>query len=104
MFVFDRRGRGNRRLGLGRCENSPERRRLQACQAASAAQLEEGDVGVGAGATVGKCLEEGYNGMKSASLRRASAWDMIIGALVVANSVATSWTAPPKNRLPGAPP
>src|SRR5438105_1808008 len=59
------------------------------CQAASSAQLEEGNVGVGAGATVGKMLRsKGYNGMKSgvatSSLRLG---DVIIGALVVANSV-----------------
>jgi L-aminopeptidase/D-esterase-like protein len=61
----------------------------KACQAASAAQLEEGNVGVGAGATVGKMLRsKGYNGMKSgvgtASVRLG---EVIIGALVVANSV-----------------
>ncbi|PYT66442.1 MAG: peptidase S58 [Acidobacteria bacterium] len=59
------------------------------CQAASSAQLDEGNVGVGAGATVGKMLRsKGYNGMKSgvatSSLRLG---DVIIGALVVANSV-----------------
>src|SRR5437773_10547229 len=61
----------------------------KACQTASAGQLEEGNVGVGAGATVGKMLRsKGYNGMKSglatSSLRLG---DVIIGALVVANSV-----------------
>src|SRR5438270_770152 len=55
----------------------------KACQAASAEQLEEGNVGVGAGATVGKMLRsKGYNGMKSgvatSSLRLG---DVIIGAL-----------------------
>src|SRR5437016_2093220 len=61
----------------------------KACQAASSAQLEEGNVGVGSGATIGKMLRsKGYNGMKSgvasSSLRLG---DVIIGALVVANSV-----------------
>ena len=61
----------------------------RACTAASSAQLEEGNVGAGAGATVGKMLKnEGYKGMKAglatSSLRLG---DVIIGALVVANSV-----------------
>jgi len=61
----------------------------KACQEASTAQLEEGNVGVGAGATVGKMLRsKGYSGMKSgvatSSLRLG---DVMIGALVVANSV-----------------
>jgi L-aminopeptidase/D-esterase-like protein len=61
----------------------------KACQAASAAQLEEGNVGVGAGATIGKMLRsKGYSGMKAgvatASVRLG---EVIIGALVVANSV-----------------
>src|SRR5213080_1648963 len=61
----------------------------KSCQAASAAQLEEGNVGVGSGATVGKMLRsKGYSGMKSgvatSSLRLG---DVMIGALVVANSV-----------------
>src|SRR5437588_9730867 len=61
----------------------------KACQAASSARLEEGNVGVGSGATIGKMLRsKGYNGMKSgvatSSLRLG---DVIIGALVVANSV-----------------
>ncbi len=60
----------------------------KACQAASG-HLEEGNVGVGAGATVGKMLRsKGYNGMKSglgtSSLRFG---DIIIGTLVAANSV-----------------
>src|SRR5207253_5010293 len=61
----------------------------KACQTASAGQLEEGNVGVAPGATVGKMIRsKGYNGMKSglatSSLRLG---DVIIGALVVANSV-----------------
>jgi L-aminopeptidase/D-esterase-like protein len=60
----------------------------KACQAALASPLAEGNVGVGAGATVGKMLGgRGYAGMKSgvgsASLRLG---DVVIGALVVANS------------------
>jgi L-aminopeptidase/D-esterase-like protein len=61
----------------------------KACSVASSAQLEEGNVGAGAGATVGKMLKnEGYKGMKggiaTSSLRLG---DIIIGALVVANAV-----------------
>jgi len=75
-------------LGDARIRPDPDAA-YKACQAASAAQLEEGNVGVGAGATVGKMLRsKGYKGMKSgvatSSLRLG---DMIIGALVVANSV-----------------
>ena len=60
----------------------------KACQAASTGPLAEGNVGVGAGATVGKMLGgHGYHGMKSglgtASLHLG---DVVIGALVVANS------------------
>src|SRR5439155_3038165 len=61
----------------------------KACKAATSAPLEEGNVGVGAGATVGKMLiSSGCNGMKSglatSSLRLG---DIIVGALVVSNSV-----------------
>src|SRR2546427_493657 len=61
----------------------------KACQAASSAQLEEGNVGVGSGATVGKMLRsKGYNGMKSGvATSSLLLGDIIIGALVVANSV-----------------
>ena len=60
----------------------------KACSAASSAQLEEGNVGAGTGATVGKMLKnDGYKGMKgglaTASLRLG---DVILGALVVANA------------------
>lgn len=60
----------------------------QACQAASSKPLEEGNVGAGAGATVGKMLRrEGYPGMKgglgSASLRLGQ---VVIGALAVVNA------------------
>jgi len=60
----------------------------RACQTASSARLEEGNVGAGAGATVGKMLRSrGYKGMKSgiatASVRFG---EVTIGALVVANS------------------
>ena len=77
-------------LALGDARIRPDAEAAyKACQAASAAQLEEGNVGVGAGATVGKFLRgKGCNGMKSglgtSSLRLG---DLIIGALVVANSV-----------------
>ncbi|MBI1983073.1 MAG: P1 family peptidase [Acidobacteria bacterium] len=61
----------------------------KACLAASTAPVEEGNVGVGAGGTVGKMLENhGYGGMKgglgTASVRLG---DVVIGALAVLNSV-----------------
>ncbi|MGH9328765.1 MAG: P1 family peptidase [Terriglobia bacterium] len=59
----------------------------KACQAASSEPVQEGNVGVGAGATVGKMLQ-GFHGMKgglgSASLRLG---DAVIGALAVINGV-----------------
>jgi L-aminopeptidase/D-esterase-like protein len=75
-------------LGDARIRPDPEAA-YKACRAASSAQLEEGNAGVGAGATIGKMLRsQGYKGMKSgiatASLRLG---EVIIGALVVANSV-----------------
>src|SRR5438046_7816121 len=61
----------------------------KACQVASSAQLEEGNVGVGSGATIGKMLRsKGYNGMKSGvATSSLLLGDIIIGAPVVANSV-----------------
>jgi L-aminopeptidase/D-esterase-like protein len=61
----------------------------KACESASAGPVEEGNVGAGAGATVGKMLlGHGFGGMKSglgtASLRLG---DVVIGALVVVNAV-----------------
>jgi L-aminopeptidase/D-esterase-like protein len=61
----------------------------KACTAASAAPVAEGNVGVGAGATVGKMLRgRGYGGMKgglgTASLRLG---DGVIGAIAVLNAV-----------------
>ena len=61
----------------------------KACVAASTAPVEEGNVGVGAGATVGKMLlNRGYGGMKgglgTASLRVG---DVVVGAMIVLNSV-----------------
>ena len=75
-------------LGDGRIRPDAEAA-YKACQAASSGPLEEGNVGVGAGATIGKMLaHQGLGGMKSglgtASLR---AGDVVIGALVVANAV-----------------
>jgi len=59
----------------------------KACQAASTAAVEEGNVGVGAGATMGKMLK-GFGGMKgglgTASLRLG---DAVIGAIAVLNAV-----------------
>ena len=74
-------------LGDGRIRPDAEAA-YKACKEASSAQLEEGNVGAGAGATVGKMLKnEGYKGMKSglatSSLRLG---DVVIGALVVANA------------------
>lgn len=61
----------------------------KACQAASSGAVEEGNVGAGAGATIGKMLtHRGMGGMKSglgtASLRLS---EVVIGALVVVNAV-----------------
>ena len=57
------------------------------CQGASTAPVEEGNVGVGAGATIGKMLK-GFGGMKgglgAASLRLG---DAVIGAIAVLNAV-----------------
>jgi len=61
----------------------------QACLAASAGPVEQGNVGAGAGATVGKMLYlQGNGGMKAgvgtASLRVG---DVVLGALMVVNAV-----------------
>jgi L-aminopeptidase/D-esterase-like protein len=61
----------------------------QACLHASTQPVEQGNVGAGAGATVGKMLFlEGYGGMKAgigtASIRVG---DVVIGALMVVNAV-----------------
>ena len=77
-------------LALGDARIRPEAdSAFKACQAASSAQLEEGNVGVGSGATVGKMLRsKGYNGMKSGvATSSLLLGDIIIAALVVANSV-----------------
>jgi len=77
-------------LGLGDARVRPDAdAAYNACKVASSAQLEEGNVGIGAGATIGKMLRsKGYNGMKSGlatcSLRLG---EITIGALVVPNSV-----------------
>jgi len=60
----------------------------QACRAAGSKPVEEGNVGAGSGATVGKMLRrEGYTGMKgglgTASLRLG---EIVIGALAVVNA------------------
>src|SRR2546430_2147563 len=75
-------------LGDGRIRPDAEAA-YKACQAATSGPLEEGNVGVGAGATIGKMLaHQGLGGLKSglgtASLR---AGDVVIAALVVANAV-----------------
>ena len=75
-------------LGDGRIRPDAEAG-YKACQAASSGPLAEGNVGVGAGATIGKMLSgAGLKGMKSglgtASLRLG---EVVIGALIVANSV-----------------
>jgi len=61
----------------------------KACQGATSAPVQEGNVGVGAGGTVGKMLRaQGFGGMKgglgTASVRVG---ELVIGALVVLNSV-----------------
>jgi L-aminopeptidase/D-esterase-like protein len=73
-------------LGDSRIRPGPEAA-YKACAAASSNPVEEGCVGVGAGATVGKMLV-GHPGVKS-GLGTASleVGDVVIGALVVANSV-----------------
>lgn len=74
-------------LGDGRIRPDPEAA-YKACLAASSGPVEEGNVGAGAGATMGKMLRrQGLGGMKAglgtASLRLG---DVIIGALVVVNA------------------
>jgi L-aminopeptidase/D-esterase-like protein len=77
-------------LALGDARIRPDAEAAyRACQSASVEAVAEGNVGVGAGATVGKMLRShGFGGMKSglgtASLRLA---DVVIGALVVVNAV-----------------
>ena len=73
-------------IGDGRIRPDPEAA-YKACQAASTGPVAEGNVGAGAGATVGKLLR-GVHGMKSglgtASLRLG---EVVIAALVVINAV-----------------
>ena len=74
-------------LGDGRIRPDAEAG-YKACQAASAGPVAEGNVGAGAGATVGKMLRsEGLPGMKgglgTASLRLG---EVVIGALAVVNA------------------
>jgi len=77
-------------LALGDARIRPDAEAAhKACQAASSDPVEEGNVGVGAGATIGKMLRgQGFGGMKSGlgttSLRLG---DVVIGALVVVNAV-----------------
>jgi L-aminopeptidase/D-esterase-like protein len=77
-------------LALGDARIRPDAEAgYKACQSASSGPIEEGNVGAGAGATVGKMLRNhGFAGMKSglgtASLRLG---DVVIGALVVVNAV-----------------
>jgi L-aminopeptidase/D-esterase-like protein len=77
-------------LALGDARIRPDAEAAyKACQSASSGPVEEGNVGVGAGATVGKMLRnQGFGGMKSglgtASLRLG---DVVIGALAVVNAV-----------------
>jgi len=74
-------------IGNGRIRPDAEAG-YKACQAASAGPVAEGNVGAGAGATVGKMLRaEGFPGMKgglgTASLRLG---EIVIGALAVVNA------------------
>ncbi len=75
-------------LGDGRVRPGPEEA-YKACQAASAAPVLEGSVGVGAGATVGKMLlSQGIGGMKGGIGCAGHRFgEVIISALVVANAV-----------------
>jgi L-aminopeptidase/D-esterase-like protein len=58
----------------------------RACKAASPRPVEEGNVGAGAGATVGKMLH-GYGGMKGGlGSTSITLGDIVIGALVVINA------------------
>ncbi len=76
-------------LALGDARIRPDAEAAyKACQSASSGPVEEGNVGVGAGATIGKMLgSHGFGGMKSglgtASLRLS---EVVIGALVVVNA------------------
>lgn len=75
-------------LGDARIRPGPEEG-YKACQAASSSPVQEGNVGIGAGATVGKMLRsQGIGGMKAGigtAGRRFG--DVSIAALAVANSV-----------------
>ncbi len=77
-------------LSLGDARIRPDAEAAyKACQAASSGPVEEGNVGAGAGATIGKMLQsQGLRGMKSglgtASVRVE---EVTIGALVVVNAV-----------------
>ena len=74
-------------LGDGRIRFGPDEA-YRACEAASAAAVVEGSVGVGSGATVGKMLRgQGMPGMKG-GVGTASArfGDLVIAALAVANA------------------
>lgn len=75
-------------LALGDARIRPDAEAAyKACEAASAGPVEEGNVGVGAGATIGKMVR-GFKGMKSGlgttSLRLG---EVVIGAMVVVNAV-----------------
>ena len=75
-------------LGDARIRPGPEEA-YKACQAASSGPVEEGNAGIGAGATVGKMLvSQGIGGMKAGvgcAGRRFG--EVVIGAMVVANAV-----------------
>ena len=75
-------------VGDARIRPGPEEA-YKACQLASSSPVNEGNVGIGAGATVGKMLvSQGIGGMKGGlgcASRRFG--DVVIGALVVSNSV-----------------
>ena len=73
-------------IGDGRIRPDPEAA-YKACVAASTGPVAEGNVGAGAGATVGKLLRGGHgmkSGLGTASLRLG---EVIIAALVVINAV-----------------
>jgi len=75
-------------LGDGRIRPGPEEA-YKACQAASSSPVAEGNFGIGAGATVGKMLlSQGIGGMKAGVGCAGHRFgEVVIGAMVVANSV-----------------
>lgn len=79
-------------LGIGEPTWPDASMGYQACKHAGAGEVEEGNVGAGTGASVGKILGPGgatKAGLGTASIRfhRAAGDDLLVGALVVVNAV-----------------